>query len=388
MSDQRCRFHMDGGILDIGTRYAVYGTALLTIGLGCLSMFSVRQSMEKKSVQATPITPGLPLADVDRRDDDMYESIRSHKKSMRPVSTTLNLTGAALVCAAFVNQSNMVRERAAAKEEEGSTDTQGPFTLFHAYTLLSLLWLIALVGMMIHVQTWVFNVIRRQSGVVYRDRRRFLNCIWNGTHWYLLQVELLGVYGYYVSTNRHSFPTPPCNIPLFNHAGFRMFARVVYIIAMIPIVNVGLLCVLLVGTVWMMSWVATYLSSQNSSKRSVSPLVFNFFWLLVCVIIIVSIGATTEILLFTYTDGQNVWAFGSLLALILLLVPVETFVGELYSVLAPEAWRHSLRTSLGTHRYDPVHNTDEGLFPLTEGRHLRTVSMPEPDLGAIGTSHH
>lgn len=85
----------------------------------------------------------------------MYESIRSHKKSMRPVSTTLNLTGVAMVCAAFAIQTSMVQERAAAKEQEGSSDAQGPFTLFHAYTLLSLLWLITLVGMMIHVQTWV-----------------------------------------------------------------------------------------------------------------------------------------------------------------------------------------------------------------------------------------
>lgn len=144
-----------------------------------------------------------------------------------------------------------------------------------------------------------------------------------------------------------------------------MFARAIYIIAMIPIINVILLFVLLVGTVWIMSWIPTHLRSHNLGKLTVSPVVFNFFWFLVCFIIIVSIGTITEILLFTYTDGQNVWAFGSVFALILLLVPAETFVGELYSVLAPEEWRHSLKTSFGTHRYDPVR---DGTFSVVDAR--------------------
>lgn len=142
-----------------------------------------------------------------------------------------------------------------------------------------------------------------------------------------------------------------------------MFAKVIYIIAMIPFVNVLLLGILLVGTVWAMSRLATYLRSRNAGKgdaiihyanineaggdddggkMSVSPHVFNIFWLLVCVIIILSIGTTTETLLFAYTDGQNVWAFGSLLALTLFLVPVETFVRELYSALVPKNSQHSL----------------------------------------------
>ncbi|CAE7144855.1 unnamed protein product [Rhizoctonia solani] len=315
-------------------------------------------------------------------EDDMYKNIRSHKRTVRPVSTTLNLMGVAMVGAAFIYQTKPVQERAAQATGQNSlTNPKGSFTLFHAYTLLSLLWLITLVGVMIHIQTWVFNVIRRQSDA-NRDTRRFINSIWNGTHWYLLQVELLGVYGLYVSMNRDKFPKPPCNIPLFNDAGFRAFARVVYIIALIPILNVILLCVLLVGTVWVMSWIATRFKHPELQGNSVSPMVFNFFWLLVCGIIILAIGITTEILLFANTDSQNVWSFGSLLALILLVVPTETFIEEAYSMMVPDKLRYNFKTTLGTHRrqYKTVHQgQDESLFRRSPPRPLR-MAMPEPDV--------
>ncbi|KAH7340137.1 hypothetical protein B0J17DRAFT_307188 [Rhizoctonia solani] len=367
-----CRIHMDGEILDIGSRYAIYGTALLTLGLGCLSMISV-----SRTIVSSPMdTPG----GVRSAEDEIYNNIRAHKKAVRPVSTTLNLMGVAMVGAAFIYQSKSIQERAAKTVGQiPSINPQGPFTLFHAYTLLSLLWLITLVGMMIHVQTWVFNVWRSDFD---RNKRRFINSIWNGTHWYLLQVETLGFYGLYVSTNRDKFPRPPCDVPIFNNAGFRIFARVIYIIALIPIVNVMLLCGLLVGTVWVMSWAATRLGSHDSKGKSVSPMVFNFFWLFVCGIIISAIGVTTEVLLFVNTDSQNVWSFGSLLALILLVVPAETFIGEAYTIMVPEKLRNSFKTTLGTHRrdYEPVNqDQDEKLFKHSPIRPLR-LSMPEPEV--------
>ncbi|KAF8710899.1 hypothetical protein RHS03_02531, partial [Rhizoctonia solani] len=396
-SDQ-CRVHMDGEILDFGLRYAVYGTALLTLGLGCISMINVSRAVTREE-QETASPGGI------KADDEMYRNIRSHKKIVRPVSTTLNLMGVAMVGAAFIYQSNTVQSRVAPKMQQTSGSSKGgSFTLFHAYTLLSLLWLITLVGMMIHVQTWVFNVIRRRS-VIDKDKMRFINSIWNGTHWYLLQVELLGVYGFYVSTNRDKFPEPLCKIPVFNEPGFRIFARVVYVIAMIPIVNVLILCGLLVGTVWVMSWVATLLRNHDSKGRTVSPMVFNFFWIFVCGIIVLAIGVTTEILLFANTDGQSVWSFGSLLALILLVVPAETFVGELYSMVVPEKVRYNFRTTLGTYsrrssQHGSIHhvqgmvasycfpsmitqfivcfNSDES---LSQYRPL-WLSMPEPEIHA------
>lgn len=114
-------------------------------------MFSVNRSITKH-----PASPRTSLLiSPDKWDDEMYESIRSHKKHVRPVSTTLNLTGVAMVCAAAVLQSRTVQEQQVQAEENNSNNSQGPFTLFHAYTLLSLLWLITLTGMMIHVHTWV-----------------------------------------------------------------------------------------------------------------------------------------------------------------------------------------------------------------------------------------
>lgn len=185
-------------------------------------------------------------------------------------------------------------------------------------------------------------MIHRQWSFVGRSTDRLISSIWVGTHWYLLQVGFMGVYGYYVSTNRQSFPPTPCNISPFSNGGFRMFARVVYIIAMIPVVNVGLLCALLVGTVWALSWIATYLRDRHAQVVAFNPAVFSFFWFFVCSIIALVITITTEAILFAGTDGQNIWSFGSLLALFLLVIPAETFVGQLYSTLAPN-WSQRLR---------------------------------------------
>ncbi|KAG9122463.1 hypothetical protein FRC07_001132 [Ceratobasidium sp. 392] len=239
---ETCRIQMDGGILDIGTRYAVYGNAVLTLGLGGLAIFNVNRSLHNSPNHQSDYEDLNPRQQ-DKLDDEMYENIRKHKRSVRPVSTTLNLTGVAMVGAAFILQSRSIQQKAEAQANDPDSDlgsAQGSFTLFHAYTLLSLLWLITLTGLIIHVHTWIFNVIRRKS-TLHRNRKRFINSIWNGTHWYLLQVEVLGIYGYYVCTQRDRFPPIPCHISVFDNAGFRMFAKVVFIVAMIPVVNVCLL---------------------------------------------------------------------------------------------------------------------------------------------------
>jgi uncharacterized membrane protein len=137
---------------------------------------------------------------------------------------------------------------------------------------------------------------------------------------------------------------------VFDDNGFRIFAKVVYIIAMIPVVNVVLLCIILVGSVWLISLIATHLSHHTTGMR-VSPLIFHFFWFITCGAIAVALGTTTEVLLFTNTHSQNMWTFGSMLALILLVVPAETFIGELYSAMASEPLRRRLKVNLGTHRY-------------------------------------
>ncbi|KAG8769111.1 hypothetical protein FRC12_005165 [Ceratobasidium sp. 428] len=377
---ESCRIQMDGGILDIGTRYAVYGTAALTMGLGGLAIFSVKQSLHESSDIDTDSTLTQHQKEK-RRDDEMYENIRKHKRSVRPVGTTLNLTGIAMVGAAFILQSQPIQQKVeteAANPNSDPSNAQGPFTLFHAYTLLSLLWLITLTGLMIHVHTWIFNVIRRQSqGALHRSPRRYINSIWNGTHWYLLQVEVLGIYGYYVCTHRDAFPPPPCPISVFDDDTFRTFAKVIYIIAMIPVVNVCLLGAFLVGSVWLVSLCATYLSNHHTRKGSVSPLVFHFFWFLCCGAIAMALGITTEVLLFTNTNSQNMWTFGSLLACILLLVPAETFILELYSAIAPEPVRNRVKTSIGTHRQSSSERLLSKFSKYGSLASLSTVETPQ-----------
>ncbi|KAG8746136.1 hypothetical protein FRC10_006002 [Ceratobasidium sp. 414] len=319
--------------------------------LGGLAIFSVNRSVHDISDLDTD-SKLTPEQKERRRDDEMYENIRKHKRSVRPVSTTLNLTGIAMAGAAFILQSHPIQQRVQAQENDpNSSNAQGPFTLFHAYTLLSLLWLITLTGLMIHVHTWIFNLIRRQGhGALHRDPRRFLNSIWNGTHWYLLQVEVLGIYGYYVCTHRDAFPPPPCPISVFDDNKFRTFAKVIYIMAMIPVVNVCLLGAFLVGSVWLISLCATHLSNHQTQGKRVSLLIFHFFWFLSCGVIAMVLGVTTEVLLFANTNSQNMWTFGSVLACMLLLIPAETFILEMYSVIAPDPVRHKVKTSIGTHR--------------------------------------
>lgn len=173
---------------------------------------------------------------------------------------------------------------------------------------------------------------------------------------------MMAIYGLFVSTHRDEFPTPlssaPCKITFYNDASVRRFGKAVYIIAVIPLVNVGLLCTFLIGFVWLTSWIVTLavvsvnqaqllttilttnkVPRYNISHRAAHLVIFNVLWLFVCTGIILAVSTTTEILLFGYTDSQSVGSFGGLLALALLLVPTETFFRELYHVLVSEERR-------------------------------------------------
>ncbi|KAF8602710.1 hypothetical protein BDV93DRAFT_185927 [Ceratobasidium sp. AG-I] len=326
---ESCKMVIDGGILDIGTRYAIYGTALLTIGLGGLAMISVNRAVDRSL--------HCRSSSDEEKDEEMYAAIGEQKKKIRPVGTTLNIMGIAIVFTAFFYQYRYNSSTGVQETNDGSLPfgNMGPFTLFHGYMLLSLLWLITFTGMMIHINAWVFNVIRRQNfRHLGQSKRRFVTCIWNGTHWYLLQVELMGIYGYYLCTHWAEFPRPPCEVSPFNNIHFQQFAKIVYIIAMIPVLNVALLCIALVGPAWIISLFATHLNDRQKSRRPVvSPAIFNFFWLMICAAIVFGTGVTIEVLVFTNTQSQNLLTFGSLLALTLLSVPGEIFVGELYLVL-------------------------------------------------------
>ena len=93
----------------------------------------------------------------EEKDEEMYAAISEQKKKIRPVGTTLNIMGIAIVITAFFyqyryNSSTGVQE---ANNESFPFGNMGPFTLFHGYMLLSLLWLITFTGMMIHINTWV-----------------------------------------------------------------------------------------------------------------------------------------------------------------------------------------------------------------------------------------
>lgn len=87
------------------------------------------------------------------KDDEMYAAIREQKNKIRPVGTTLNIMGIAIVIAAFFYQHRF--NAGGAGEVNPGAASSGPFTLFHGYMLLSLLWLITFTGLMIHINTWV-----------------------------------------------------------------------------------------------------------------------------------------------------------------------------------------------------------------------------------------
>lgn len=172
----------------------------------------------------------------------------------------------------------------------------------------------------------------------------------------------MGIYGYYLCTHRDEFPPPPCSVAPFNNVRFQEFAKIIYIFAMIPVLNVALLCVALVGPAWLISLCATYLN--NRRKRGspvVSPTIFHFFWFMFCAGIVFGTAVTIEVLVFTNTHSQNMLAFGSLLALTLLLVPGETFVRELYVVLTHDSHEsvESYRFSQPVAPYDGPHQSVE-----------------------------
>lgn len=116
------RFQLTGG-LDLGTRVAIYSYAGCSALLGFLTLIG---SGQRSEIQST---------------DDQYrytELVLSHIQDVNYAVETSTLTGAALIAAALWHQHKY-----------------HTLTLFHAYIVLLLLWVITLTGMWFVIHAWV-----------------------------------------------------------------------------------------------------------------------------------------------------------------------------------------------------------------------------------------
>ncbi|KAG8769110.1 hypothetical protein FRC12_005164, partial [Ceratobasidium sp. 428] len=206
------------------------------------------------------------------------EKVVKHIHDVDQSVMTLTLTGTALIGASLLHQHYF-----------------HTFGLFHAYTVLLLLWVISLTGMWFVIHAW---------------------------------LSLMGGYGLYVTFTRDHFPPPDCIPQLFKNKVWSIF---LYSFAAVPFVNSCMLFIVTSFVVWVFS-VAYAICSGNGWQGHVDPLVFCILWLFEYVLMVIGLIITIEAQVRENTLGiKGGWPFGSTLALLLIVVPLR--------VVFVRAWR-------------------------------------------------
>jgi hypothetical protein len=109
---------------DLGTRVAIYSYAGCSALLGLLTLVGAGQRHE---------------IERENNEDEYIEKVVKHVKDVNYAVATSTLTGVALIIAALLHQ-HLLHTR---------------LTLFHAYIVLLLLWVITLTGMWFVIHAWV-----------------------------------------------------------------------------------------------------------------------------------------------------------------------------------------------------------------------------------------
>ncbi|KDN40657.1 hypothetical protein RSAG8_07986, partial [Rhizoctonia solani AG-8 WAC10335] len=210
-------------------------------------------------------------------EDDQYkytEKVVKHINEVNEAVATSTLTGMALIIAALVHQHLF-----------------HSLTLFHAYMVLCLLWVVTLTGMWFVIHAWVFDILRA------RKRRMATFSFWKRifvqAKWFTVQFCAMGAYGLYVTTRREDFLPPHGRPP-------GVLERSVEHLPLQLCDDPIAMC------------------SRKGWKGLVDPIVFCIFWLLEYIMLTVALIVMIETQLKEYTmNDQTQSPFGSTLAMAL-----------------------------------------------------------------------
>ncbi|CAE6441443.1 unnamed protein product [Rhizoctonia solani] len=247
-------------------------------------------------------------------EDDQYkytEKVVKHINEVNEAVATSTLTGMALIIAALVHQHLF-----------------HSLTLFHAYMVLCLLWVVTLTGMWFVIHAWVFDILRA------RKRRMATFSFWKRifvqAKWFTVQFCAMGAYGIYVTVRREDFLPPECIPPVFSN---KVWSTFLYTFATIPVINSCMLFIITSFFVWVAS-VIVAICSRKGWKGLVDPIVFCIFWLLEYIMLTVALIVMIETQLKEYTmNDQTQSPFGSTLAMALVIVPLKVVAVRMWQLL-------------------------------------------------------
>ncbi|KAF8682736.1 hypothetical protein RHS04_02879 [Rhizoctonia solani] len=280
----------------IGARVAIYSYAGCSALLGFLTLIGASQ---RRHIMA-------------EEDQETYtEKVIKHINEVNEAVATSTLTGMALIIAALVHQHLF-----------------HGLTLFHAYIVLCLLWVVTLTGMWFIIHAWVFDILRA------RKRRMATFSFWKRiivqSKWFTLQFCATGAYGLYVTTRRSDFLPPDCVPGVFSDQVWSIF---LYSFAAIPVLNSCMLFAITSVFVWLASVLVT-MCTRKGWKGAVDPIVFCIFWLLEYIMLSVALIVMIEIQLKENTfNDENQSAFGSTLAMALVIVPLKVVAVRMWKLL-------------------------------------------------------
>ncbi|CAE6411515.1 unnamed protein product [Rhizoctonia solani] len=283
-------------IIDLGARIAIYSYAGCSALLGFLTLVGASQ---RRQLQA---------------EEDQFEyteKVVKHINEVNEAVATSTLTGMALIIAALVHQHLF-----------------HSLTLFHAYMVLCLLWVVTLTGMWFVIHAWVFDILRAKK------RRMATFSFWKRiiiqAKWFTVQFCAMGAYGLYVTVRRDDFLPPECVPGVFSNEVWSIF---LYSFATIPVINSCMLFIITSFFVWVAS-VLVAICSRKGWKGLVDPIVFCIFWLLEYVLLTVALIVMIETQLKENTSNDQTQApFGSTLAMALVIVPLKVVAVRMWQML-------------------------------------------------------
>ncbi|KAH7340139.1 hypothetical protein B0J17DRAFT_307307 [Rhizoctonia solani] len=342
-------------VIDLGIRLAIYSYAACSATLGFLTLLSTGQ---RRYIQ-------------EPEEENAYtERVLKHVKDVDFAVATSTLTGVALIIAALFHQHYF-----------------HTLTLFHAYIVLLLLWVITLTGMWFVIHAWVFDILatKRRRMNTFEFWKRILY----HSKWFTIHFSLMGGYGLYVTIRRGDFQLPECIPGAFKNHVLNSF---VYGFAAVPVLNSCMLFVTTSLLVWIASVIVAACSRRGWSGL-VDPIVFCFFWLLEYVVIIGGIVLTIELQLKENTDDKGPPSpFGSTLAVSLVLVPLQLVGKRAWQMIKPPQSQGQGRYSLaGKHESQPfVHGREStgGTMGTMHGHQQRMYSGSYSSYGSRPPTYH